>query len=331
MPRRVPGPRRARARPASAKGVPSVRPTALAAPQRKRLRRVLIATDFSRSAKAALERAALLPLNPKASIGLLHVLPEATRIGGREATRAQGRLEEAHRGLLRWLRQAQLPGVRVHPDTACGPPFLEIIRRARGMKAELIVVGRRGRGIARLSLGSTAERVVRKAGIPVLVVGPPPRAPYRLPLLALEAAPESRAIAEMAGRLLPPSATAITVLHAYEVPFEGYAAIGGASEGSIRRGRKAAAERAKAALAESAKTLAESGVEPKVMLRHGDPRLVILETLHRLRSDLVAVGTHGRTGITHFLLGSVAQEVVRSAKSDVLVVRTAGVVVLPPR
>ena len=58
-----------------------------------------------------------------------------------------------------------------------------------------------------------------------------------------------------------------------------------------------------------------------VVIRTGDPRQIILEEAKQRGSDLVALGTQGRTGLAHILVGSVAEAVLRSASCDVLVAR----------
>jgi nucleotide-binding universal stress UspA family protein len=59
-----------------------------------------------------------------------------------------------------------------------------------------------------------------------------------------------------------------------------------------------------------------------VELKTGDPRLVIQETAVQLRADLIVMGTHGRRGVSRLLLGSVAEEVARTAPCPVLLVRS---------
>jgi nucleotide-binding universal stress UspA family protein len=60
------------------------------------------------------------------------------------------------------------------------------------------------------------------------------------------------------------------------------------------------------------------------MLRGGDARQVILDVAAERNADLVALGTHGRSGVAHVLLGSVAEAVIRAAGCDVLVARAVG-------
>ncbi len=81
---------------------------------------------------------------------------------------------------------------------------------------------------------------------------------------------------------------------------------------------KAAVEEvAKKSLADLA---AEVGAQ-RTIFRHGDAASVILEVAAELKPSMVVMGTHGRSGINRFLLGSVAAHVVRACKAPVVTVR----------
>jgi nucleotide-binding universal stress UspA family protein len=62
----------------------------------------------------------------------------------------------------------------------------------------------------------------------------------------------------------------------------------------------------------------------RTLIREGNPRSVILEVAKELGADLIVMGTHGRTGLAHVLLGSVAEHVVRYGQRPVLTVRQEG-------
>ena len=64
-----------------------------------------------------------------------------------------------------------------------------------------------------------------------------------------------------------------------------------------------------------------AGLQSDFAIVHGVPFHVIIETAHTAHVDLIIMGTHGRTGLPHVLLGSVAERVVRLAPCPVLVVR----------
>jgi nucleotide-binding universal stress UspA family protein len=64
-----------------------------------------------------------------------------------------------------------------------------------------------------------------------------------------------------------------------------------------------------------------SRLNPKLEVRVGSPAGEIVSAANDLKVDLVCIGTHGRGGIAHFLLGSVAEKVVRQAPCPVLTIR----------
>jgi nucleotide-binding universal stress UspA family protein len=60
-------------------------------------------------------------------------------------------------------------------------------------------------------------------------------------------------------------------------------------------------------------------------LEYGEPASVILEVAREIGADLIVMGTHGRTGLRHLLMGSVAEQVVRGAPCPVLTLRTSAI------
>jgi nucleotide-binding universal stress UspA family protein len=64
-----------------------------------------------------------------------------------------------------------------------------------------------------------------------------------------------------------------------------------------------------------------AGLEGEMVVVHGVPFQEILDTAKASQVDLIIMGTHGRTGLTHVFLGSVAEKVVRLAPCPVLVAR----------
>jgi len=69
------------------------------------------------------------------------------------------------------------------------------------------------------------------------------------------------------------------------------------------------------------KLAAQKGCDGEVLLKTGDARDLINQMATELRADLIVMGTHGRRGVSHALLGSIAESVVRSAPCPVLTVR----------
>ncbi len=79
-------------------------------------------------------------------------------------------------------------------------------------------------------------------------------------------------------------------------------------------------------MASSLERVTAAGLEGDMVIVHGMPFHEIIETAKTQQVDLIVMGTHGRTGFQHVLLGSVAEKVVRLAPCPVLVARQPTVV-----
>lgn len=79
-------------------------------------------------------------------------------------------------------------------------------------------------------------------------------------------------------------------------------------------------ERAAAAVEDAVAALPDD-VTVETHVAEGVPKTEILDAIERLPIDLVVMGTHGRTGIDHYLIGSVAEKVVRRSPVPVMTVR----------
>ncbi|MDB6064697.1 MAG: putative universal stress protein [Pedosphaera sp.] len=139
-----------------------------------RLKKILVPVDFSEPSRKALHYAISLAKPFKAEILLVHVvesvLPPPDAVIVESAALAAALNKEAAKRLSEWRKKAaSLAPVREILLT--GAPYREIVDFADQSKADLIVLGTHGRtGLTRLLIGSTAERVMRHAPCPVLVV-----------------------------------------------------------------------------------------------------------------------------------------------------------------
>jgi nucleotide-binding universal stress UspA family protein len=93
--------------------------------------------------------------------------------------------------------------------------------------------------------------------------------------------------------------------------------------GAVSSGLEKLRETAGAALAREVAILRKRGVRARSSISEGNAATVIVETARKVSADLIVIGTHGRTGCSHLLLGSVAERVVRTAECPVLTVRSA--------
>ncbi len=108
----------------------------------------------------------------------------------------------------------------------------------------------------------------------------------------------------------------IVLAHAKFVPREVEALAVYGAEKVFAQIEKAAVEQLDKRLAE----LVQAGVPARQVHVDGRPSEVILDLARREGADLIVMGTHGRTGLSHVLLGSVAERVVRQAECPVMTV-----------
>lgn len=134
----------------------------------------LVPIDFSKGSEVALEYAIAMARGNKARLILLHVVP-AAMIYPSEGTRFDlyELLErDARENIDRLMKRKKLsPGAVQTVLTRAANPAEIIARQAKKLRANMIIMGSHGRtGFQRLLLGSVAERTLRLAACPVLIV-----------------------------------------------------------------------------------------------------------------------------------------------------------------
>lgn len=151
--------------------------------------KILVPVDFSPCSERAFRVACALARVFSSEVILLHVvdtksLDALNRVGlalPSEEKAQKKRLNHFARATVRrLLSSAAAMGVPIRRVVTAGTPFVEIARLARGENVELVVMGSYGGQtgvVEKLFFGSTAEKVVRSAGCPVLTVPLPGKAP----------------------------------------------------------------------------------------------------------------------------------------------------------
>ncbi len=84
---------------------------------------------------------------------------------------------------------------------------------------------------------------------------------------------------------------------------------------------EAETRRAEALVTKVADELRSKNLKVTTTVEQGDPKSKIIDAASKWRADLIVVGSHGRTGLEHFLLGSVSEAVARHAGCSVEIVR----------
>jgi universal stress protein A len=142
------------------------------------IKSILVPTDFSEPASAALRWARTLAAEFKGQLHLLHVVAEpylypwGSELSAFPLADVMAQSEQAAKTQLQTLAaSAELPVDRLTTATALGTPVDRILDYASANGIDLIVMGTHGRGVVgHMLLGSVAERVVRRSSVPVLTV-----------------------------------------------------------------------------------------------------------------------------------------------------------------
>ncbi len=207
-----------------------------------------------------------------------------------------------------------------------GDPADVILRTAVQQEVDLVEVSAHGyKGIDRLLLGSVSSKVVQYADRSVIVIRAPrggaPAGPIRV-LATTDGSECSNEALRCLGSYLPPGSCVVLLLTVRPpvppgpIPFF---PLTGAAE--AEKLTEAISAKHDEFLVAGAKLLEDQGFEVRTLSAVGDAADTILETAAKESSEVVVVGSHGRSGLSRFLLGSVSSQVVQEARASVLVVR----------
>lgn len=144
-----------------------------------KIKKILFPTDFSKYSDYALQYAISIASAFSAKLYILHVIDHARQqdyflVLTLTFEEIEDKLmEEAQKKLEELLSKNISQEIEFETSIKSGTPFVEIIRAAKQENIDLIVMGSHGRsGISEILIGSVAERVMRKASCPVLIVKP---------------------------------------------------------------------------------------------------------------------------------------------------------------
>jgi nucleotide-binding universal stress UspA family protein len=287
---------------------------------RRRELRVLVATDGSRQAQAAIAAALHFPW------------PDQTRVRAVSAriTQAEYRrsilLAALDRGAEMAVESARRTLARRWPDVETEildtTPVAGILGEAARFRADVIVVGWRGRGaVRRLLLGSVSRGVVRGSTCAVLVVRQPQR--VRSVVVGVDGSEAAKSALALVGRLVPPPGGRVTLVSSVEPLPRPSGRVPGAATiaREVMRQNTVRARAATKDLNRAAADLKRSGWDPRTMLVHGEPLRDLLGAVAASRAQLLVVGARGTSGVRYVLLGSVAEGALNQSPVSVLVVR----------
>ena len=296
--------------------------------------RILIPLDGSKTAENVLPYARFLAGAFKVPVELMAVIDiaeMAAHLSAEKAPHLDTMVEDGVRSSQEYLKRvaASFPGVKVNCTVEKGKAADAIVEKGEADKGALITMATHGRsGVNRWLLGSVAEKVLRSTTNPLLLVRAREQAKsegeasFKSIILPLDGS-------EMAERALPAVAAlakqlglGIVLFRAYHIPYSVYGDGDGYSAVNIESLIAEVGDEARSYLDTKTAELKKQGLEKVTCIaKEGFSGDEIIKVGRETPGSLVAMCSHGRSGVKRWVLGSVTETVVRHSEGPVLIVR----------
>jgi nucleotide-binding universal stress UspA family protein len=279
--------------------------------------RVLVPLDGSLAAEFAIRFAADLALSHDADLLLLYLkhLPanaESADTGGQD-------LEQINKYLADVRKEQRDAGVRAYDYQIASHDLSEaLFKFVDSERVSVIVTSTQGRtGMLRWLFGSSIEKTISDMPVPLLLVRPM----YQRIVVPLDGSKWSESAIPRAVDLARVHDAEIVLLHVYQSKSSDYAgqwALAGQQQIADQSFEQMADQ-----LVALRNRLRQEGLRVRdVMMRGGNPAQVICDFVETEEGiSMIVMSTHGRTGLSRWLVGSVAQNVIKKSRSPVTLVR----------
>ncbi len=284
---------------------------------------ILVATDLGPVCDNILNTAVSLAKTYDSKILLLHVIPERVYqwvVDGPGIPELEKRIHDSRR----YIRARDVPDVEVMIGR--GSPASTICETAISRNADLIVLSSRSSsGVGSLGLGTTADRVIQKATIPVWLVRPGDTdIPPRNILCPVDGSDASRRALKNAHHLARRFRAKLTVLHVLEPTYSVYSTVvlpnAAGDSWCIAPQTKSFDEFLKDWDFHDSSWILKT--------RNGKPHEQIMAEIAESGIDLLVIGTVGKTGVTRFFIGSVTQKISRKMPCPILTMKARDLITL---
>lgn len=286
---------------------------------------VVAATDFSKEADMAVQRAAVISQALKAELHLIHAVnPLDLYVGSELSFGFQSHYQKAQQSAVKTQLDSLASKLReqfnmpIHTATRIGRAHTEISDYAVSVSAGLVVAGAQGEhSLLEKLMGSTASRLIRVAKCPVLLVKNKNTAvpTYQHAIAAVNFSLEAAKVPKLA-RIVAPDAH-IEALLVFDSNQEAHMYKAGMDETLLEKYRTKALIEADKRL-NTIITEQEIGGDVSTKILAGYPPETICRHAKTQHADLIVIGKHEKNNIEDWLLGSVSKGVAYAAECDVL-------------
>jgi nucleotide-binding universal stress UspA family protein len=290
----------------------------------RQLKKIIVGHDLAAGGEMAIRSAVVLANRCDAALRLVHVVeplepyqrishPLTSPYTLEEIAQKTGARLEA------LSKNPKLDHLHVEYEVRRGKPFVELIIAGRAWLADLIVVG----GASRTEepfLGSTSERILRKAQIPVMVAKKRLSSEAKIFLVPTDFSSCARKAAQEAVMLAKRFDGRVVFFHALDT-YASYIIVYAHELGISVPIPPPMPEEIEPEWEAFLSGLPLEKVDWEKSTGEGQAATTIVRQAENIQADMIVIGTHGRSGLPHMLLGSVAEKVVRTASCSVLTIR----------
>lgn len=274
------------------------------------MKTILVPIDFSEYSEYALEAAALLARQNKASIVALHMmgLSQAvlTKDDSQEVFEAMYYMKLADKRFQEFLDRDYLEGIDVQTTVQNYKLFHELDDVAKEFDADLIVMGSHGSsGLREVFVGSNTEKVVRTSEIPVLVIKNRfTDASLKKVVFANNFSPDGISSFLKARKLIGSLGAEMQMLYV-NTPGDGFR--------STQEMEERVTSFFKEAMLDTTYSANDVAYYSAYSIEEG-----IFTYSNKVNADLIAIPTHGRKGLAHFFAGSISEDLVNHSDLPVM-------------
>ena len=298
--------------------------------------RILTPLDGSKTAEKVLPYARFVAEQLKLPIELLAVVDiveMTTHISADRALHLDTMIEDSVRNSEQYLGRVAgtFPGASTKCRVEKGKAEQVIIETAAADEGTLITMATHGRsGINRWLLGSIAEKVLRGATNPLLVVRATEEAKadnvatLKSIVMPLDGSELAESVLPTVAELAKTLKLEVVLFRAYSIPYSAYASAEGYYAVDYEELLKAMREEAVDYLEKKTEAVKKLGIDKvSCVAKEGFAADEIISLSRKSAENLIAMCTHGRSGVKRWVLGSVTETVVRHSADPVLVIRAS--------
>lgn len=273
------------------------------------MKKIIVPIDFSAYSEYALEVAAIIAKKHNAQILALHMLEMSDSIlnnsDNEQREKAMFFLRLAEQKFTTFLDKSFLNGVDVLPIVKHFKVFSEVSQVAEEHNVDLIVMGSKGSsGLAEMFVGSNTEKVVRHSAIPVLIIkGKPLTDSFNSVVFASDFSEDNVKPYINASRMFETLGAEMRLLYV-NVSGEGFKSTDQMESTMTEFLQKADGNLNRMNIVNY---ISDTSVEKG-----------IINFARKSKSDLIAISTHGRTGLAHFFEGSISEDIANHSTLPVM-------------